>query len=62
MADVMISYARADQDAARILARRLAADGFDVWFDREIPPGETFDEVIDRALREARKVVVLWSR
>ena len=62
MADVMISYARADEPEADQLARRLAADGFDVWFDREIPPGETFDEVIDRALRDARKVVVLWSR
>ncbi len=62
MADVMISYARADEPAAERLARRLTADGFDVWFDREIPPGQSFDEVIDRALRQARKVVVLWSR
>lgn len=62
MADVMISYARADAAVAEFLATRLASAGFDVWFDRDIPPGETFDRVIDRALRDARKVVVLWSR
>jgi hypothetical protein len=44
------------------LARRLGADGFDVWFDRDIPPGENFDQVIESALHRARAVVVLWSR
>lgn len=62
MTDVMISYARADAVVAELLATRLTSAGFNVWFDRDIVPGETFDQVIDRALRDARRVVVLWSR
>jgi hypothetical protein len=62
MVDVMISYAREDQEIARLLAHRLGAEGFDVWWDPEIPPGKSFDQVIDAALRSARWVIVLWSR
>ena len=32
-----------------------------MWWDRHIPPGRTFDEVIEQALMQARCVVVLWS-
>jgi hypothetical protein len=33
-----------------------------IWWDRHIPPGRIFDEVIDEALQHARSVVVLWSQ
>lgn len=32
-----------------------------MWWDRTIPPGSTFDRVIEQALDSARCVVVLWS-
>ncbi len=32
-----------------------------MWWDAEIPPGETWDEVIERELTAAKAVVVLWS-
>jgi hypothetical protein len=32
-----------------------------VWWDRTIPPGKTFDQVIEAALEVARCVVVVWS-
>jgi hypothetical protein len=61
MRDVFISYARDDRDHAARLASALEARGLSVWWDREIPPGRTFDEVIEEALTSARCVFVLWS-
>src|SRR4029453_2957991 len=61
MADVFLSYAREDRDAAFVLARTLEACGWSVWWDREIHPGEAFDQAIERELAAARAVVVLWS-
>lgn len=62
MAEIFISYARADRGRAEKLAQALGQQGFSVWWDREIPPGRTFDEVIEEALADAKCVVVLWSR
>lgn len=59
--DVFLSYSRADRDAARDFANRLADEGFSVWWDAALRAGETFDEVIEKALREAKSVIVLWS-
>lgn len=44
-----------------MFAERLADEGFSVWWDASLHSGETFDEVIERNLREAGAVVVLWS-
>ena len=44
-----------------MFAESLADEGFSVWWDASLHSGETFDEVIERNLREAGAVVVLWS-
>ena len=59
--DIFISYARQDRPAARIFAECFTAEGFGVWWDASLHSGETFDEVIEQRLRDARAVVVLWS-
>ncbi len=61
MSDVFISYANADREAARRIANAITAHGHAVWWDRIIPPGRVFDEVIQEALAKAKCVVVLWS-
>lgn len=61
MTDVFISYSRADRDRAQTVARALEKQGFTVWWDRKIPPGRTFDEVIQEALQRSSCVIVLWS-
>ncbi|MDR4497141.1 MAG: DUF1566 domain-containing protein [Candidatus Scalindua sp.] len=40
----------------------LEQQGWSVWWDRKIPPGRSFDEVIEEALVGARCVIVLWSK
>ena len=61
MSDIFISYASADREPARLLADALANRGYSVWWDRTIPPGRVFDEVIQEAIQGARCMVVLWS-
>ena len=59
--DIFLSYARTDRAAARIYAECLGHEGFTVWWDASLHSGETFDEVIEQKLRDAKAVVVLWS-
>jgi hypothetical protein len=61
MSDIFISYARADREKAELLANAFARKGWSVWWDREIPPGQAFDETIENVLNSARCVLVLWS-
>ncbi|MGH8717707.1 MAG: toll/interleukin-1 receptor domain-containing protein [Burkholderiales bacterium] len=62
MSDVFISYASADRDKARLIASVLEPRGYSVWWDRTIPPGRVFDEVIQEALNSAKCAIVLWSK
>ena len=60
--DIFISYASVDRPIAQALAAALSKEGWSVWWDRTIPPGKSFDEVIEAALAAAKCVVVLWSK
>ena len=62
MSDIFISYAREDREKAKALAELFQQQEWSVWWDRNIPPGRSFDEVIEEALGEAKCVVVLWSK
>lgn len=59
--DIFISYCRQDRASARLFAESFGEEGFDVWWDAVMHSGETFDEVIERNLRAAKAVVVIWS-
>ena len=62
MADIFISYANEDRPRVEQIAKTLEKQGWSVWWDRTIPPGRTFDEVIEEALDSARCVIVIWSK
>jgi len=62
VARVFLSYARDDVEAARELADGIGQAGHDVWWDRHLHGGSRFSDEIDRALKDADAVVVLWSR
>src|SRR6188474_651234 len=59
--DIFISYSREERQAARHFAECFAQEGFSVWWDAALRSGQTFDEVIEKELRAAKAVVVLWS-
>lgn len=61
MSEIFISYATEDRERAQMLAAALGERGWSVWWDRKIPLGKSFDEVIEKALAQAKCVVVLWS-
>ena len=61
MARVFLSYAREDIEPARKLAGILADTGQTVWWDRHVHGGANFSEEIDRELKNAQVVMVLWS-
>ncbi|MBD3648501.1 MAG: tetratricopeptide repeat protein [Pseudomonadales bacterium] len=62
MADIFISYAREDFDRVKPLATALQGEGFSVWWDDHLSPGDRFEETIDLEIQAATCIVVVWTR
>ncbi|GAA4868666.1 TIR domain-containing protein [Luteimonas vadosa] len=61
MADVFVSYARADKARVAPLVAAIEARGWSVWWDPEISPGQEFDDQIDAAIDAAKALMVVWT-
>ena len=61
LADIFISYARADRNKIEKLAAALEADDYSVWWDRQIVGGDEFSAEIERELNAAKAIIVGWS-
>ena len=61
MADVFVSYSRSDKARVAPLVAALEAQGWSVWWDPSIAPGQQFDRLIADELDRARAVLVVWS-
>ncbi len=61
MADVFISYSKADDARVPPMARALGAAGYRVWWNRDQRAGEAWDAVIEREMRGAGCVLFVWS-
>lgn len=59
--EVFLSYAHEDLNVAKSVAARLGNERWSVFWDREIPVGLTWDDIVEGALDGAKCVVVLWS-
>lgn len=60
MADVFISYKSERRPAISHLARVIENYGYSVWFDYALMSGGSFSAQIERELRAARAVIVVW--
>lgn len=61
MVDVFISYSRADQASVARLAQAIEAEGYSVWWDKELPPHLSYGDVITEKIAQAKAAVVVWS-
>jgi adenylate cyclase len=61
MADVFVSYARADKSRVAPIVEAIEAKGLSVWWDPEIAPGQEFDDQIDAEIAAAGAVLVVWT-
>src|SRR5215831_19269832 len=61
MADVFVSYARADKPRVAPLVAAIEGHGLSVWWDPAISPGEEFDRLIATQLDAAAAVLVVWT-
>jgi formylglycine-generating enzyme required for sulfatase activity len=62
MNDIFISYKREEHPEARKLADALEKEGWNVWWDPKLRAGEHFDDIIEKALKDSKCVVVMWSK
>jgi adenylate cyclase len=61
MADIFVSYSRTDKARVAPLVAALEAEGWSVWWDPEIAPGQEFDQLIAGELAAARAILVVWT-
>ena len=61
MADVFLSYKREDSTRVRKLVAAMRHAGLDVWWDEDIPPSAPWEATIEKALADAKAVIVCWS-
>lgn len=62
MTDVFVSYTSADRPFATALVQSLAHQRLQVFWDREIPTGKKWSDVLKQQLHHANCVVVLLTR
>jgi hypothetical protein len=61
MTDIFFSYSSKDRDRVRPVRNALAAQGFDVFWDQEVPTGLDWDRWIRDHLNKAKCALVFWS-
>jgi hypothetical protein len=61
MSDIFLSYSRKDKTVAEKFAKLFESKGWSVFWDKQIPPGKSFDQFIKERLDASRCIIVLWS-
>lgn len=60
--DAAVSYSRADQARVGALLKGLRARGLTIWFDKDIPGGALWEEIIARKYRASGALLFFVSR
>ena len=61
MSDIFLSYASEDRERVGPLAEALIQEGWSVFWDRVIPVGKTWHEMLEEELSAARSLLIVWS-
>src|SRR5262249_45816624 len=61
VSDVFLSYANEDRPRIIPLAQALEATGWSVFWDRTIPAGRSWRQVIAREIKNCHCVIVVWT-
>ena len=61
MADVFISYSKADHALALKLSAFLEAEGWTVWWDKSLAAADLYRDEIMKQLAAARAVITIWT-
>jgi hypothetical protein len=61
MADIFISYSKADHALALKLSTFLEAEGWSVWWDRSLGAADLYRDEIMKQLAAARAVISIWT-
>ena len=62
MADIFISYAQEDGDEIQSLVALLESQGWSVFWDRNLLPGDNWTTLIEQKLAAAKAAIVVWSQ
>ncbi len=61
MVDIFISYKGENRNEANAIAEMLTQNGYKVWWDINLLPGQDFANEINFVIKNAKAVVVLWT-
>src|SRR5262245_57752583 len=61
MSDIFVSYASQERDRVLPLVSALERTGWSIFWDRTIPAGKTWRQVIGSEIRTCRSVQVIWT-
>ena len=61
MIDIFISYSHKDRLYAHAIAEMLVRNGYNVWWDVDLLPGQQFADEINSVIHKAKATIVLWS-
>src|SRR5215475_6963415 len=61
MTDIFFSYSSADRERVRPVRDALVAQGFEVFWDQQVPAGVDWDTWIRQHLASCKCALVFWS-
>jgi hypothetical protein len=61
MADIFISYSQKEPQPTRDVAAFLTSEGYAVWWDLNLIPGDRIANIIEQELNNADAVIVIWT-
>src|SRR5262249_16732077 len=61
MTDIFFSYSSADRERVRPIRDALVEQGFEVFWDQQVPAGKDWDSWIRQHLAKSKCAMVFWS-